>query len=178
MILVFIFQILIFSFIKAFLRLRLILSMSLNFIIAWKNDKQSFDLAFHFSFNQNKLWTNWRSKWLFYPTNSVFYTGQSVWWKPMFFTDRHVWESLVTLDTQARQSSHLRYFRSPRPILLARTVRLVATFEDCWFSMFLKVNIVLFQNLKNFNYKKGTNMYQYYVLTFSKWIFSLQIPVT
>ena len=26
----------------------------------WYN-KQSFDLAFHFSFNQNKLWTNWRS---------------------------------------------------------------------------------------------------------------------
>ena len=22
---------------------------------------KSFDLAFHFSFNQNKLWTNWRS---------------------------------------------------------------------------------------------------------------------
>jgi hypothetical protein len=67
----------------------LILSVSLNFIIACKNDKwynkQSFDLAFHFSFNQNKLWTNWRSKGLFYPTNPVFYTGQSVWWKPMFF---------------------------------------------------------------------------------------------
>ena len=43
---------------------------------------------------------------------------------------------------------------------------------------FSKVNIVLFQNLKNFNYKKGTKMYQYYVLTFSKWIVSLQIPVT
>ena len=26
----------------------------------WYN-KKSFDLAFHFSFNQNKLWTNWRS---------------------------------------------------------------------------------------------------------------------
>ena len=26
----------------------------------WYN-KQSFDLAFHFSFNQNKLWANWRS---------------------------------------------------------------------------------------------------------------------
>ena len=25
-------------------------------------NKQSFDLAFHFSFNQNKLWTSWRSK--------------------------------------------------------------------------------------------------------------------
>jgi hypothetical protein len=40
----------------------------LNFIKAWRNDKlndtinnKSFDLAFHFSFNQNKLWTNWRS---------------------------------------------------------------------------------------------------------------------
>jgi hypothetical protein len=34
-----IFQILIFSFIKAFLRLRFFLSMSLNFIIAWNNEK-------------------------------------------------------------------------------------------------------------------------------------------
>jgi len=46
-------------------------------------------------------------------------------------SDRHVsWESLVTFDTQARRSSHLRYFRSLRPILLARTVGLVAKFED------------------------------------------------
>jgi hypothetical protein len=34
-------------------------------------------------------------------------------------------------DTQAHRSSHLRYFRSPRPILLARIVWLVAKFEDC-----------------------------------------------
>ena len=26
------------------------------------------------------------------------------------------WESLVTFDTQAHQTSHLRYFRSPQPI--------------------------------------------------------------
>ena len=36
-------------------------------MFAWRNDKwyklqyKSFDLAFHFSFNQNKLWTNRRS---------------------------------------------------------------------------------------------------------------------
>ena len=34
-------------------------------------------------------------------------------------------------DTQACRSSHLRYFRSLRPILLARTGGLVAKFEDC-----------------------------------------------
>jgi hypothetical protein len=33
-------------------------------------------------------------------------------------------------DTQARRSSRLRYFRSLSPILLVRTVRLVAKFED------------------------------------------------
>ena len=33
-------------------------------------------------------------------------------------------------DTQACRSSHLRYFRSLRPILLARTIGLVAKFED------------------------------------------------
>jgi len=36
-------------------------------------------------------------------------------------------------DTQAHRSSHLRYFRSPWPILLARTVGLAAKFEDCRF---------------------------------------------
>ena len=46
-------------------------------------------------------------------------------------SNRHVWESLVTFDTQARRSFHLWYLRSPRPILLARTIRLVAKFEDC-----------------------------------------------
>ena len=46
-------------------------------------------------------------------------------------SDRHVWESLVTFDTQARRSSHLRYFRSLGPILRVRTVGLVAKFEDC-----------------------------------------------
>jgi hypothetical protein len=40
----------------------------------WYN-KKSFDLAFHFSFNQNKLWTNWNIKRLFYTTNLVFYTS-------------------------------------------------------------------------------------------------------
>jgi hypothetical protein len=100
-------------------------------------------MAFHFSFNPNKLWTNWRSKWLFYTTNQYFRQSDRQW-KPMFFPDRidfyricpldwHVWESLVTFDTQAHQTSHLRYFRSPRPILLARTVTLVAKFEDCQF---------------------------------------------
>jgi len=29
--------------------------------------------VFHFSFNQNKLWTNWRSKGLFYTTNPDYY---------------------------------------------------------------------------------------------------------
>jgi hypothetical protein len=50
---------------------------------------------------------------------------------PICPSDRHVWESLDTFDTQACLSSHLRYFRSPWPILLARTVGLVAKFEDC-----------------------------------------------
>jgi hypothetical protein len=31
-------------------------------------------MVFHFSFNQNKLWTNWRSKGLLYTTNPVFKT--------------------------------------------------------------------------------------------------------
>ena len=44
----------------------------------------------------------------------------------LLWSDRHFWESLVTFDTQARRASHLRYFRSPRPILLARTVGLAA----------------------------------------------------
>jgi len=44
---------------------------------------------------------------------------------------RQVWESLVTFDTQAHRSSHLRYLISLWPILLARTVGLVANFEDC-----------------------------------------------
>ena len=35
-------------------------------------------------------------------------------------------------DTQACRSSHLRYFRSPLLILLARTIGLVAKFEDCF----------------------------------------------
>ena len=79
MILVLIFQIFIFPFIKAFLRLRLlILSMSLNFIKAWRNDKY------------NKIVLIWRFTlvWikmnygqigdqtgLFYTTNPVYYTS-------------------------------------------------------------------------------------------------------
>ena len=48
-------------------------AMSLNFIKAWRNDK-SFDLAFHFSFNQNKLWKNWRSnRALLYNKPSILY---------------------------------------------------------------------------------------------------------
>jgi hypothetical protein len=45
-------------------------------------------------------------------------------------------------DTQAHQSSHLRYVRSLWQILLARTVGLVAKFEDCKIIIFFK-NIIL-----------------------------------
>jgi hypothetical protein len=94
-------------------------------------------LAFHFSFNQNKLWTNWRSKGSFIQQTQYF--RQSVRWKPMFFRTDLIFTGFVRrtgmfgnlwLFTQARQSSHLRYFRSLLPILLARTVVLVAKFED------------------------------------------------
>ena len=142
MILVLIFQILIFSFIKAFLRLRLILSMSLNFIIARKNDKW-----------YNKRVLIWRFTLVLIKINygqigdqkgsfiqQTLYFRQSVRWKPMFFRTKLIFTGFVRrtsmfgnlwLFTQARRSSHLRYFRSPRPILLARTVGLVAKFEDC-----------------------------------------------
>ena len=36
---------------------------------------KSFDLVFHFSFNQNKLWTIGDQTGLFYTTNPVFYTS-------------------------------------------------------------------------------------------------------
>ena len=58
-------------------------------------ERYSIDLAFHFSFNQNKLWTNCRSKGLFYTTNPVFYTGQSVRWKPMLFRTELIFTPFV-----------------------------------------------------------------------------------
>jgi hypothetical protein len=50
---------------------------------------KSFDLAFHFSFNQNKLWTNCRSnRALLYNKPSILYQ-----WKYICPSYWHVWES-------------------------------------------------------------------------------------
>ena len=69
----------IFPFIKAFLRLQLILSMSLNFIKAWRNDKwyNKRVLIWHFTLvlikiNYGKIGDQTG---LFYTTNPVFYTS-------------------------------------------------------------------------------------------------------
>ena len=54
----------------------LILSMSLNFIKAWRNDKwyNKRVLIWRFSFNQDKFWTNWRSnRALLYNKLSILY---------------------------------------------------------------------------------------------------------
>ena len=76
-------------------------SMEERKMIQWK----SFDLAFHFSFNQNKLWTNWRSnRALLYNKPSILYrtigpVETNVFPDRINFyricpSDRHVWESL------------------------------------------------------------------------------------
>ena len=50
-----------------------------------------FDLAYHFSFNQNKVWANWRSnRSLLYNKPSILYQ-----WKYICPSYRHVWESLI-----------------------------------------------------------------------------------
>ena len=67
---------------------------------------KSFDLAFHFSFNQNKLWTNWRSnRALLCNKPSILYQTVDLVETNVFPDridfyricplDRHVWESLL-----------------------------------------------------------------------------------
>jgi hypothetical protein len=76
-------------------------SMEERKMIQWK----SFDLAFHFSFNQNKLWTNWRSnRALLYNKPSILYRTIGLVETNVFPDrinfyricplDRHVWDSL------------------------------------------------------------------------------------
>ena len=101
--------------------------MSLNFIKAWRNDKlndtinnKSFDLAFHFSFNQNKLWTNWRSnRALSYNKPSILYRtvgpvetnvfpDQNDFYR-ICPSDRHVWESLFVWKASKDDDFHTLY---------------------------------------------------------------------
>jgi len=98
------------------------------FSLAWKNDKW-----------YNKRVLIWRFTLVLIKINYGQIGDQkgSFIQQTQYFrqSDRHVCESLVTFDTQACRSSHLRYFRSPLPILLARTVGLVAKFKDCRWSL-------------------------------------------
>jgi hypothetical protein len=56
-----------------------------------ENWQKSFDLAFHFSLNQNKLWRNWRTnRALLYNKPSILYQ-----WNYICPSYRHVWESLI-----------------------------------------------------------------------------------
>jgi hypothetical protein len=48
---------------------------------------KSFDLAFHFSFNQNKLWKIGDQTGVFYTTNPVFYTSGNRFVHRTFFSD-------------------------------------------------------------------------------------------
>ena len=56
---------------------------------------KKFDLVFHFSFNQNKLWTIGDHTGLFNTTNPVFCTRQLVRWKPMFFRTELIFTGFV-----------------------------------------------------------------------------------
>jgi hypothetical protein len=66
-------------------------SMEERKMIQWK----SFDLVFHFSFNQNKYGQFGDQTGLFYTTNPVFYTGQLVRWKPFFFRTELIFTGFV-----------------------------------------------------------------------------------
>ena len=73
--------------------------MSLNFIKAWRNDKwyNKRVLIWHFTLVLIKI--NYGQigdqTGLFYTTNPVFYNGQSVRWKPMFFRTELIFTGFV-----------------------------------------------------------------------------------
>jgi hypothetical protein len=77
----------------------LILSMSLNFIKAWRNDKWYNKRVLIWCFTLVLIKINYGQigdqTGLFYNTNPVFYTGQSVQWKPTFFRTELIFTGFV-----------------------------------------------------------------------------------
>jgi hypothetical protein len=73
--------------------------MSLNFIKAWRNDKWYNKRVLIWCFTLVLIKINYGQigdqTGLFYNTNPVFYTGQSVQWKPMFFRTELIFTGFV-----------------------------------------------------------------------------------
>jgi hypothetical protein len=98
--------------------------MSLNFIKAWRYDKwynKSFDLAFHFSFNQNKLWTNWR------PNRALSYYKPSILYRTIGPVETNVWLRNLKMKIE----SYLK--------IITRSEILFA--NKCCFPVYLKIEI-------------------------------------
>ena len=65
----------------------------------------SFDLAFHFSFNQNKLWTNWRSN------RALLYNKPIILYRTLGPMETNVW--LRNLNMKIEYSKCLRQLKKP-----------------------------------------------------------------
>jgi hypothetical protein len=93
-------------------------------IKAWRNDQwynKSFDLAFHFSFNQNKLWTSWR------PNRALSYNKLSILYRTVGPVKTNVWLRNLKMKIE----SYLK--------IIMRSEILFA--NKCCFPVYLKIEI-------------------------------------